>query len=69
MATPERNNKVNKCTRCSRATFVETEEGASADFRHGSENHREVFTTQQMVDHLRLKGYVVIDARKLVEAA
>lgn len=65
----ERDNQVKRCkrTNCTRATFVETEEGISADFWHGGK-HRAVFTIDEMKVYLASRGYVVIDAAKLQAA-
>lgn len=67
----ERDNQVRRCKRnnCTRATFVETDEGVSADFRHGSHTHREVYSVEQMIAYLASKGYVVVEAAKLFRAA
>lgn len=68
---PERSNQVNKCKHfnCSRATFVETDEGLSADFRHGSRTHREVYKIEQMITFLAARGFVVVEASKVFKAA
>ena len=68
----ERDNQVQRCrhNNCRRATFVETEEGISADFRHGTGRpHREVYTIDQMVVYLASRGYVVMEAAKIIKAA
>lgn len=67
----QRNNQIKRCERrdCRRATFVETEEGVSADFYHGGRSHREVYTEEMMKVYLAKKGYVVIKAGELVKAA
>lgn len=63
--------EVRRCKHsgCNRATFVETDEGISADFRHGSSNHREVFTIEQMKVYLASRGYVVVEVSKIKIAA
>ena len=67
----QRDNHTHRCEHrnCRRATFVETGDGISSDFRHGSETHREVYTVEQMIVYLRVKGYVVIEAEKLLRVA
>lgn len=66
----ERDN-IKRCKRsgCTRATFVETDEGVSVKFRHGSDKHTEVYTTEEMIDYLRRKGYVVVEATSLLKVA
>jgi hypothetical protein len=63
--------EVKRCKRdnCSRATFVETDEGVSADFRHGSDTHREVYSIEQMKIYLASRGFVVVEASKILRAA
>lgn len=62
-----RDNHIQRCDRrdCKRATFVETDEGVSVDFRHGSGKHREVYTVEQMIRYLASRGFVVVDAARL----
>jgi hypothetical protein len=66
----ERDNQVKRCKRtdCQRATFVETDEGISADFWHGSK-HRVVFTIEEMKIYLASRGYVVVEAAKVLRVA
>lgn len=63
----DRDNHIKRCDRanCTRATFVETDEGISADFAHGSSKHREVYTVEQMIIFLASRGFVVIEAARL----
>jgi hypothetical protein len=68
----ERDNQVHRCKRanCHRATFVETEEGISAHFHHGSgKPHKEVFTFDQIRAYLAARGFVVIEVSRFVKAA
>ena len=67
----ERDNEVKRCKRpnCRRATFVETEEGVSVNFRHGPDLHPDVYTVEMMKVYLARKGYVVVEVAKLVKAA
>ncbi len=66
----ERDNQIKRCqrTNCTRATFVETEQGLSANFRHGSHTHRERYTVEQMIVFLAARGFVVVEASKLLAA-
>lgn len=68
---PERDNQVKRCNRtnCQRATFVETDEGLSADFHHGTGTHREKYSIEQMIVYLASRGYVVIEAAKVLRVA
>lgn len=63
---PDRDNHIKRCDRhdCTRATFVETDEGVSADFWHGTK-HREVYTIEEMIVYLASRGFVVIEAARL----
>jgi len=67
----QRDNNIKRCHRptCSRATFVETEEGLSVDFRHGGDTHREVFTVEEMIIYLAARGFVVVEAAKVLKVA
>lgn len=62
----DRDNHIKRCDRydCTRATFVETERGLSADFWHNGK-HRQVYTVEQMIVFLASRGYVVIEAARL----
>lgn len=65
----EPDNHIKRCKRCQRATFVETVEGVSVDFRHGSDKHREVYTVEQMKVYLAARGYVVVEVAKVLKVA
>lgn len=62
----KRDNHVNRCDRhdCTRATFVETDEGISANFWHNGK-HQQVYTVEQMIHYLAARGFVVIEAARL----
>jgi hypothetical protein len=48
---------------------VETDEGLSANFHHGATNHKNVYTVEQMISFLAGRGFVVVEAEKLLRVA